>query len=124
MERTIARTLVYGRDVPPKNLVKIYGIAAGIVLVAIVATVMLVIGSGKTPTKLPSRGDLVRIQVRSFPARQRVLLNSHDEGTTPKMLLVPRSDQPVTVEVWFGQSPVTKQVVPADDQVVDFRQNE
>lgn len=118
--------MVYGRDVPPKNLVKIYGIAAGIVLVAIVAAVMIVIGSGKQPTKLPSRGDLVRVQVRSFPAMKRVLLNGHEEGKTPKMLLVPRSDHPINVQVWFGQSPVTKQVVPDDDQVVDFRpdQNE
>ena len=121
MGRTIARGLVYGRDVPPKNLVKIYGIAAGIVLVAIVAVVMLVIGSGSSPTKLPSRGDLVRVQVRSFPAMQRVLMNGHEEGKTPKMLLVPRSDRPLAIQVWFGANPITKQVVPQDDQVVDFR---
>jgi hypothetical protein len=122
MERTIARGLVYGRDVPPKNLVKIYGIAAGIVVVAIVVAVMLVISSGTQPTQLPSRGDLVRVQVRSFPAMQRVLLNGHEEGKTPKMILVPRSDQPLEIQVWFGPNPVTKQVVPHDDQVVDFRQ--
>jgi len=122
MERTIARGLVYGRDVPPKNLVKIYGIATGIVVVAVVVVVMLVISSGTQPTKLPSRGDLVRVQVRSFPAMKRVLLNGHEEGKTPKMLLVPRSDQPIDVQVWFGPNPVTKQVVPKDDQVIDFTQ--
>ena len=122
MERTIARGLVYGRDVPPKNLAKMAGIATGIVVVAVVVVVMLVISSGTQPTKLPSRGDLVRVQVRSFPAMKRLLLNAHEEGKTPKMLLVPRSDQPINVEVWFGPNPVTKQVVPSDDQVVDFRQ--
>jgi hypothetical protein len=121
MERTIARGLVYGRDVPPKNLVKICGIATGIVVVSVVVVVMLVISSGKEPTKLPSRGDLVRVQVRSFPAMKRVLLNGHEEGKTPKMLLVPRSDQPIDIQVWFGPNPVTKQVVPQDDQVVDFQ---
>ncbi len=121
MGRTIARSLVYGRDVPPKNLVKIYGIAAGIVLVAIVVTVMFVIGSGKEPTQLPSRGDLVRVQVRSFPAMKRVLLDGREQGKTPKMLLVPRSDHPIELQVWFGPEPVTKQVVPTDDMVVDFR---
>ncbi|MEO8846124.1 MAG: PEGA domain-containing protein [Kofleriaceae bacterium] len=105
---------------PPKNLAKIYGIAAGIVLVTIVAAVMVVISSGTQPTQLPSRGDLVRVQVRSFPAMQRVLLNGREEGKTPKMILVPRGDQPIDVQVWFGQEPVTKQVVPSEDQVVDF----
>ena len=113
---------------PAKNLFKIYAIGFGLALVAVVATVMVVIHSGSTESsvqKLTSQGDLVRVQVRSFPARKRLVMNGKEMGTTPKMLLVPR-EKPLDLQVWFDQQPQSKHVVPTEDIVVDFRpaQNE
>ena len=106
---------------PPKNLFKVYGILFGVALVAVIAVVMIVIGSADSSTKhLPSRGDLVRLQVRSFPAMQPIRLGNHAEGKTPKMLLVPRSDDPIEITVQFGRNPVVKNVIPDDDKVIDF----
>jgi hypothetical protein len=90
-------------------------------LVVVVTVVMIVIATGSSTKQLPSRGDLVRVQVRSFPAMQPLRLGTHSEGKTPKMLLVPRSDDPIEITVQFGQNPVVKQVVPDDDKVVDFK---
>jgi hypothetical protein len=108
--------------VPPKNLLKVYGIMFGVALVAVIAVVMIVIATGDSTKHLPSRGDLVRVQVRSFPAMQPVQLGTHPEGKTPKMLLVPRSDDPIAITVIMNGKPVVKQVVPDDDKVVDFKE--
>jgi hypothetical protein len=108
--------------VPAKNLFKIYALGFGIAVVAVVVAVIVIMQSGSTETvqKLPSRGDLVRVQVRSFPAMKRLLMNGKEMGKTPKMLLVPRG-QPIDLEVWFDQDPQAKHVVPTDDMYLDFR---
>jgi len=108
--------------VPPKNLVKVYGILFGVALVAVIAVVMIVLGTSDSTNHLASRGDLVRVQVRSFPAMQPVQLGTHPEGKTPKMLLVPRSDDPIEITVMMNGNPVVKKVIPDDDKVVDFKE--
>ena len=108
---------------PAKNLFKIYALGFGIALVAVVIAVIVVMQSGSTGTpvqELPSRGDLVHVQVRSFPAMKRLLMNGKEMGKTPKMLLVPRG-MPLDLEVWFDREPQDKHVVPTDDMYLDFR---
>jgi len=105
--------------VPPKNLARWF-IAGGVVVVAIVVAVMVKISSGPRAVG-PKEHDLVRIQVRSFPARMPVTIDGHPHDRTPTMILVERSDKPREITVNIQGHPVTKQVVPADDQVVDFR---
>ena len=87
---------------------------------AIVVAVMVKIGSGPREVR-PQDHDLVRIQVRSFPAYMPVTMDGHPKGKTPIMLLVERSDAPRVITVEIEGHPVTKKVVPADDMVVDFR---
>ncbi len=124
MGRTIARGLGYGDDVPPKNLLKVYGLIFAIGLAIVVVVTLIVISTGVTGAHKPARPEvdrasLVRVQVR---ARQRVevTMNGRPKGMTPVMLLVPRSETPLEVAVTLGGRVLTKQVTPRADQVVDF----
>ncbi|CAN5431591.1 hypothetical protein BH11MYX1_BH11MYX1_18070 [soil metagenome] len=126
MGRTIARRLGYGREVPPKNLLKVYGLIFVIALVAVVIVTMIVMASGahagnhaEDKVDTVDRDSLVRIQVRA-PTRVVVLMNGRPKGQTPLMLLVPRSDSPVEIAVTLGGRSVTKQVTPRQDSVLDF----
>lgn len=123
MGRTIARRLGYGREVPPKNLLKVYGLIFVIALVAVVIVTMIVMASGAhagSHAKLEvDRDSLVRIQVRA-PQRVAVIMNGHPKGQTPLMLLVPRSETPVELSVTLGGRSITKQVTPREDSVLDF----
>ena len=87
---------------------------------AIVVAVMVKLGSGKRENR-PNDVDLVNIQVRSFPAFQPVSIDGHAVGKTPKMIKVPRGDQPREITVTIHGHELTKQVVPADDMIVDFK---
>ena len=87
---------------------------------AIVVAVMVKMGSGPRETK-PQELDLVNIQVRSFPSFAPVSIDGHPRGKTPTMIKVPRSDQPREITVNMHGHVQTKQVVPQDDMVVDFK---
>ena len=87
---------------------------------AIVVAVMVKIGSSPRVER-PKDRDLVRIQVRSFPAFMPVIMDGSPKGKTPIMLVVERSDEPRVITVNVRGQAVTKKVVPADDMVVDFR---
>lgn len=88
---------------------------------AIVVIVMVKIGSGPRSEVRPKDHDLVRIQVRSFPAFMPVTIDGHPHDKTPTMILVERSDVPREITVNIHGQRITKKVIPADDQVVDFR---
>ena len=103
----------------PKHLARWF-IAGGIVVVAIVVAVMVKIGSEPRVDR-PKDRDLVRIQVRSFPAYMPVAMDGVPKGKTPVMLLVERSDDPRVITVNIRGQAVTKKVVPGDDMIVDFR---
>ncbi len=128
MVRTIARGLRYGGEVPPKNLLKIYGLMFVIALIAVVIITIAVLASGASSATTGTTGttgttidrdSLVRIQVRA-PQRAPVMMNGRAKGTTPLMLLVPRSATPVMISVSLGGRTLTKQVTPGDDSVLDF----
>ncbi len=87
---------------------------------AIVAVVMVKIASGPREVR-PHDLDLVNIQVRSFPAFQPVSMDGQLKGKTPRMIKVPRSDEPREITVNIQGHAVTKHVVPSSDMVVDFR---
>ncbi|MEO6776739.1 MAG: PEGA domain-containing protein [Kofleriaceae bacterium] len=104
---------------PPKHLARWF-IAGGVVVAAIVVVVMVKIGSGPRVVR-PQDADLVSVQVRSFPAFQPISMDGHPRGKTPIMFKVPRGDEPHEITVTIHGHALTKQVVPADDMVVDFK---
>ncbi len=125
MERTIARGLGYGPEVPPKNLLKIYGLMFVIAVIAVVIVTIVVMATGASggttdPTHPQvDRSSLVRIQVRA-PKRATVVMNNRPKGQAPIMLLVPRSDTPIDISVTLGGRVLTKQVTPHEDVILDF----
>ena len=125
MRRTIARGLGYGREVPQKNLLKIYGLMFVIAVIAVVIVTIVVMATGASSATTDTshtavdRSSLVRIQVRA-PKRATVVMNNRPKGQAPMMLLVPRSDTPIDISVTLGGQILTKHVTPHEDIILDF----
>ena len=106
----------------PKRPLKIVGVIAALIAVAIVTTgvIMIVNHDPELPAKLPVVTEgTVTLEVRSNPP-VRIRIDGHYAGKTPLTLHVPRSLKPVLFETVVRGRPVTRQVIPDRDQMVDF----
>jgi hypothetical protein len=112
---------------PPKRKLKIWGIVIAVAMIAIVATVVVIIAmqpAAQGPPRrearqLPPTANTVSIEVRTNRPSE-ITFDGHKGGRAPSTLHVPKSTTPMEIGVTLLGHPLTKQVIPDHDQIVTF----
>jgi serine/threonine-protein kinase len=112
---------------PLRRSTKMWGVAAALVMVAAVASVVVVIGTtpGKArPPRAPSAqmpvtANTVSIEIRTRP-RGAITLDGRKVGSSPLTLHIPKSSRSLQVGADLEGQIMVRTVVPDRDQTVDF----
>lgn len=124
-EREKAAKADFANRPPPRRSFKLWGVVVAVAMVAVVATVVVTIGTSAgevpppRPHQLQATPNTVTIEVRTRPPGQ-IRIDGHHAGTAPITLHVPKSVKSMEISTTLRGQSLSRTITPDRDQTVDF----